>query len=439
MIATFSHRIKRFLVARGTILVILLLLTLCVAAANIVPQRVRESDGMTGAPAAAGGFARLVTAVGLDHVFSTWWFVALTLLFLASLLASTGDQYRLARGRSLQRPVPGGGEEGCPVLVSPEGLAAALGREGYRLMAEADGARRYVRAVWGYWGNVLLHLGMVVVVIFSLVYILTEHRVIAQVVGGEPLDLRSGLPERRGLLARPLPLPETVVLDRLIPQFWANDSLKSLDSELTFKNAGRAEPFAVGVNDKGRYRGMIVYQRNNFGTAFLLEYSRDGVRPERRVFYLPMPLRREKAAYGNDTIDGYLLKAKYYASPDRKRMLPVEPILTLRLMQGEGGLGEASLRPGETGTIGPYRITLHDARWWTELLFEGSRGTAGIFTGFALLLVGGALAYFVAPREVVVVTGEGGTRAWWRAVRFTDFYRAERERIHSLCKGDNTP
>jgi hypothetical protein len=185
---------------------------------------------------------------------------------------------------------------------------------------------------------------------------------------------------------------------------------------------------------------MTVYQKNSFGTAFFLRLE-DGRRaPHQEILYLPFPARRDKAGY--DTIQladpGLTLKAKYYADSARQSIYPVHPLLVLRLYDGDRMLGEAALQTGQASVLGNFSVQLVKAEWWTDYLFEGSRGTFGIFTGFAFILAGVLLTYCVTPRTILVRQTDDGYRVSWQIVRFHDFYAAEKEQVFAACRGELT-
>ena len=431
-------RIKTLFTTRSTALALILLLTTSVAITNFIPQ----TGAITSAVATAEGghtvFSRLVTALGMNHVFSTRWFLLLALFFLITLILSTCDQFLLARAKTTQAPQMV--NRGEPVLlgVSIASFQALLEKNGYRCLAESPDCRRYVKSAAGYWGNFLLHLGMTVTVLFALIYILTEHRVIVRLVSGETTSL---LPhdyaERRGVLAGNLPLPPEIGLVRLDPEFWENDQLKALSSELLLYYQGEApQPIQVGISAKSSSRGMTVYQQNTFGNLFLLEFRDDKAGILQQSIALPMPPHRDKAGYGNFALPGgrFTVKAKYYADTDKKGIMPVNPLLVLRLFEDDRILAETTLTNGQQRRFGPYDLKLLGVAWWTEILFEGSRGTTGIFTGFFLLLCGGGLAYFVVPREALLCRAGSGYTFYWRATRFPAFYQEEQEDLMRCCQ-----
>lgn len=402
---------KRFLLKRSVVLGLIILLAACLTAANLFP--------------------------GI-RLFASWWFGVVFFVFLLSLLLSTIDQFRLAQAKV--SAMPGPGKNGAGAAAIDDGFLRFLKQQGYKKLAGNDDVLRYGKGSWGYWGNFILHLGMIVTVLSSAIYVATEHRTILRVVAGVRTDPAAAIQaERKGLLSSELQLPSALTLERIEPTFWENGQLKTLSSEFTFFDAsGRPERVTIAVSDKLPYRGMKVYQQSDFGTVFLVEF-REGARAFRLPLALPLPNKPGAAAYGNfDLDDGrYKLKAKYLADIAAAELLPKNPVLTLRLFEGDTLVGESAFMMNGRGRLGPYAVALLDVSMWTDVLFDGSRGIPGIFAGFFLLLLGGGLGYFVIPREVLLVKGGEGYSVSWRASRFADFYREEGDRILSYGRVNN--
>jgi len=266
-------------------------------------------------------------------------------------------------------------------------------------------------------------------------YLLTEHRTTLLVEAGRPSVLAPGRPPaRRGLLAGDVELPAEVRLYRVEPAFGANDQLVDLASTLVFTDRqGASREVRVAVNDHQDDRGVTIYQLLRYGHAFLLE-ARDGAGAVEHLVRMPFPAGRGAPSYADQPLGGgRLLRAKYFASADHRELLSDDPQLVLRLQEGERVLGEATLQAGQEARLGPWDVRLVRAGWWTELLFEGSRGVGGIFTGFFLLVAGAGLVFFLAPREVVLRATPGGCTVRWRCARFPEMYRLEGERLLARC------
>jgi len=425
----------KFLTARSTVIALFTAICAALLFASAVPQRA-ALGGKT--PEWVGrlpdNLQFLSSLLGLDNIVGSGWFAALVALFWVSLVISTVSQYKAVKTLVNRLPPAAVPQESIRIDVTPAAFSELAKAAGYRPAGSADGLQRYVKNRIGYWGNFLLHIGLVTAVFFSLVYVLTQHRVLVRLAGQEITRLSAGnVQEIRGVMPRQRRLPYSVALKALEPRFWENDKLEFLSSELYFTDRPGGEPRRVDValSDKSHYGPYIVYQANAYGRTFDLEFAseRSGIHRER--LYLPYPPRRDVASYGEMPIAGtnFLLKGKFYVDTERKTMRLHGSPLTLRLYRGKDLQGEVTLTPGTTGHLGPLVVRLVQSEWWTDILLDGTRGTAGIFTGFALILAGVLSSYCLVPREIVVRESAGKVYAQHVARRFAQFYREEFDEI----------
>lgn len=423
--------LKRFFLSRTTVITLIVLMLGAVLLGYFFPQRFLTSPAELDAWQLANPrLAPLWRALALDHVYTSPWFALLLLLFLVSLLFSTWQQFLLTLRRMREG---GGGGASFETAASPEQLAAMVRSAGYRQVGGVPGGEfRFVRHPWGYWGNFLLHLGMVVSIASSLVILLCEKRAVAHLLEGEIHSPGSQwLQEERGLLAGRLRLPESVRLDRVKADFYPNDNLKQLVTDFSFLGpGGAATPLSMQINRSRNYRGIRIFQGRSFGKAFYVTFTR-GAEEYREIFMIDHPRDRNTASYKNFTLTWlpYEVKTKYYADAERKSIDSLTPLFAVRLMDGEKVVGEVSLKPGETGRLGDYTAQLVAVERWGGIIVIDTPGMGGIFAGFFILCIGGALSYFCPPREFTVVAGDGVCRVSWRASRFERLYREEFEAI----------
>lgn len=433
------QRLKRVFTSRSTVVTVLILFALAICIPLAVPQ-MSETAASAAWQKSYPGLAQIASWVGLDRVYTTWWFLALAGTFIISLLVSSWDQYLFALRKT--RQAGAGADPGVRLAGSREVFVAALRSRGYLPIGGDVPGSRLVRNPWGYWGSFLLHLGLSLTVLCALVYVGTEHRVLLRAIQGEEIYLAGeSFAEEKGVLAGKLPLPAAVRLDSFSPSFWDNDQLRGLASEITFlESPGTGPRLAIGINDNVRYRGMLVYQRNRFGTAFLLRLVDPRGNVSDEVLYLQQPGGRRLAGYGEASVGAgrYTLKGKYFADTKRQTVLPVNPELTVRLLEGAIVLGEAGLKPGEGKKVGPYWVTLEKVRWWGEYVLDGGRGTAGIFAGFGLILFGVVLTYFATPCVVTLREEGGKLHAFWSTARFNDLLKEERDRVVALARKEDS-
>lgn len=436
---------SKFLTARSTVIALFIAISAALLVASSVPQRAslggRTPPWVERLPDSLQSLSLLL---GLDNIVGSGWFAVLVTLFWISLVISTLSQYKATRTLTRSLPPAAIPQESILIEITPDAFEDLLKAAGYRPAGSDDGIRRYVKNRIGYWGNFLLHIGLVTAVLFSLVYVLTQQRVLVRLTGQELTRLTSdNIRELRGILPRQRRLPHSVVLKALQPRFWGNDKLEYLSSELYFTDQPGGEPGRVDValSDKSHYGPYIVYQANAYGRAFDLEFETGRGELRRERLYLSYPPRRDLAGYGEMHVPGtdFLLKGKFYADWERKTIKLNRSPLTLRLYQGKELQGEVTLALGSTGQLGPFAVRLARSEWWTDILLDGTAGTSGIFTGFALILAGVLAAYCLVPREIIVRETDDAICVQHVARRFAQFYREEFEEIVAKAGSKTNP
>ena len=368
-----------------------------------------------------------VERLGLDHVYSTPWFAALLFVFLFSLGISTYEQIKISTKKTFGGISTGG--EGFRIIADENELISAIKTQGYFRAAKNEEGYRFVKHPWGYWGNVLLHIGIVITLASALLIALTQKRGVLNLVEGE--ITMPGAPwaaEENGPMAGKFVLPEAVRLEKVIAEFWETDDLKQLTSAISFIDPqGRINKYTPAINRTIDYRGLRIYQSYNFGAAFFVKFVDIEGRRKGAILQIQSPSKRDRASYGNFNLEGapYLLKAKYFADAGKRSMNSTDPLLVLRLVDKEKVMGEINLRKGESGKIGPYSASFLDASKWAGIIFVDITGMPGIFLGFFIIIAGSALTYFVPPREFFVRREGSEFSLAWKATRFESFYKEE--------------
>lgn len=428
--------LKRFFLSKRTIITLIILMLGAILLGYFFPQRFLSSpDDLDKWQLANPALAKLSRWFALDHVYTSPWFALLLTLFLVSLCFSTWEQFRIALRKSRGG---GAGGESFETSASAVVLADGLRSLGYLRTGTREGAILFVRHPWGYWGNFLLHLGIVISIASSLLILLYEKRAVVDLLEGEMHPAGAAwVKEERGLLAGALVLPDAVRLDRVVPEYYDNDNMRQLTTDFSFVDAaGRAEPFSMHINKSVRYRGVRIFQGKSHGRAFFVKFTgRDG-RQHGEVFMLDHPVDRNMASYKDFTL-AWLpvnLKTKFYGDAARRSVDGRNPLFVMRLVEGGKVAAELPLKVGETGRLGDYTAQLVKIERWGGLVFIDTTGMAGIFFGFFIVCLGGLLSYFCPPRECSLYPAEGRCRLSWRATRFERLYRDEFDALRSLAQ-----
>ncbi len=438
------NRLRRFLLSRRTVTGSLAALLLFFAAGFFFPQRfLTTPEEMAAWQLAHPVPAWLSKVLGFDHIYTSPLFAAVLLVFSASLAVSTFDQFLLAQRRTFAAPrqeaeATGSGQG---VGTDLEAIGTALRQKGYLRTYGEETVLRFVKHPWGLWGKFLLHLGMLLVICSSLCLLLTTRRGLLHLyeagevyVAGSPVTS-----QEVGLLAgRSFTLPVSVRLASIVPEFWETDDLKQLTTTVEIGEPdGTVREQRLTINQGFRYAGMKVYQSSSFGMAFFLRFTGPDGMVRKATLRIPHPTRRDQAGYRDATLPWLLpvLQAKYYADAEKERMLGEDPLLVLRLSHGPES-SELALRPGESGVLGEHTVLLQRVEKWGGVIFVRSFGMGGVFCGFSLLVLGGALLYFTVPRQVVLERTGDGYRYAFRAAHFAGMYEEEfreLERALEIC------
>ncbi|WP_306532909.1 cytochrome c biogenesis protein ResB [Geobacter sp.] len=422
--------LKRLFLSRRTVIVLIGLTLAAIAIGALVPQAfITPAADLAAWRAAHPQLAPWADRLGLHNVFTTPAFAAVLFLSCISLGLSTVEQCRSSWRRTFApvREVNAGQAFASPLSI--EEVARRLQKLGYFRVAHG-GMPRLVRHPWGYWGNALLHLGILAAIVASLCITLTQQQGIIHLVEGETHQPgQKWLLSDRGVLGREFVLPEAIRLERVYARFWPTHGLKALASTVSFPASGNPlESRTVATNSVLQHRGLRIYQGTEFGHAFHAEVTYPSGRKDVLELLIKHPLAPDRPGYGEfpSALGGdYLLRTKYFVDEEKKSLSREAPLLVIRVDEGGRELGQVPLRVGERGAVGEFRFRLLSVSKWSRLIFVNLTGISGVFSGFFIIVLGSILHYFAAPREILLQPGNGGCRVAWRAVKFAGFYDDE--------------
>jgi len=436
---TFSVKsLKDRLLSRIAILSLIAVILAAVLSTAAVPQQfLTPRAQMDGWRAAHRGLLPLVDALGLHHVYTTPWFVFLILLATLSLLLSTTVQLKAAWRRTFTHTT--GMDHGGVQVEGPiDNLKEALRKKGYLSMG-GDKRSRYVKHPWGYWGNALLHVGILVTLVASLYIALTDQRGMLFLSEGEVHA--PGNPwtnEAHGMLADPLALPGEVRLDRLDVRYNPDTTVDRVASAFSFL----AGPMTVArrlvaVNSILFYRGVRIYQGSDYGDVFTVEFTDAVGNSHWEKLRIPHPARIDKAGYNDFELSWTpnALSAKYYADAANLSMTSPNRLLVLRFMEKGREISRVSLTQGKSGVLGDMRVRLVGVEKWSSLIFVNVTGMPLIFFGFCIMVLGGVMHYCTPPREFLIGRSGDGFLLSWKAARFKEFYQDEYQSIITTVDG----
>ncbi|MGK7872963.1 MAG: cytochrome c biogenesis protein [Xenococcaceae cyanobacterium] len=332
---------------------------------------------------------KVILNLGLNHVYSTWWFLALLVLFGTSLTACTFtrqfpalkaarrwkfyNQPRQFQKLALSAELDTG---------SPDSLVPFLEKRDYKVFQENDSL--YARkGIIGRIGPIVVHAAMLIILAGAIWGTLTGFLAQEMVPSGETFQVRNII-EAGPLAAPQIPKDWSVQVNRFWIDYTPEGVIDQFYSDLSvIDNQGEElDHKKIYVNEPLRYRGVTFYQ-TDWGIAAVLVQINNSP-----IFQLPMA---ELQTGGESRIWGTWIPTK----PDLSEgvsLLARDLQGTMLVYDVNGDLASA-VRPGMATEVNGVTLKVFELIGSTGLQIKADPGVPIVYTGFALLMVGVMMSY----------------------------------------------
>jgi cytochrome c biogenesis protein len=374
-------------------IVLLLLLAIFSISGTIIEQGESLSFYQTNYPEnpALFGFLtwKVINVVGLDHVYSAGWFLALMLLFGSSLIACTFTRQLPALKAAKNWKFYSQSRQFKKLAFSTElekgsliSLIPLLEKKGYKIFQENDSL--YARkGIVGKIGPIIVHIGMIVILLGAIWGLFTGFKAQEMVESGKTFQIKNIF--EAGIFADShIPKDWQVKVNRfwidytpdgVIDQFYSDLSVVDLEGK-------ELEKKTIFVNEPLRYDGVTLYQTSWGISSVKVQLNNSP------IFKLPMallPTKNGAKIWGTfvptkpDLTEGVSLIAKDLQG-------------TLFIYDKEGNLVSA-IRPGMKTEVNGINLKIHELLGSTGLQIKADPGVPIVYTGFALLMLGVMMSY----------------------------------------------
>ncbi len=332
---------------------------------------------------------KLILLLGLDHVYRTWWFLALLVLFGASLTACTFtrqvpalkaaqrwrfyDQPRQFEKLALSATCPTG---------SLERLTPLLRQRRYQVFQEGD--RLYARkGIVGRIGPILVHASMLIILAGSIWGALTGFVAQELVPSGETFQIQN-IVDAGPLAVSQVPQDWSVKVNRFWIDYLPSGTIDQFYSDLSVvgQDGQELDRKTIHVNQPLRYKGVTLYQADWSIAAVRVKLNNSP------VFQLPMaPLETA----GKARIWGTWIPTK----PDLSQgvSLVAKDLQGMLLIYDTKGKLLSTLRSGMSTGVNGVTLTVVDLIGSTGLQIKADPGIPLVYLGFALLMLGVMMSY----------------------------------------------
>ncbi|MEP6522115.1 cytochrome c biogenesis protein [Microcoleus vaginatus DQ-U2] len=332
---------------------------------------------------------KVVLIAGLDHVYRTWWFLSILILFGSSLTACTFTRQFPAlkaarRWKFYEEP-----KQFEKLALSAEletvalsSLEPLLQQKNYRIFRE--GEKVYARkGIIGKIGPIIVHASMLIILAGSIWGAMTGFLGQEIVPSGETFQVQNILDA--GPWAGPqIPKDWSMRVNRFWIDYTPEGGIDQFYSDLSVldKTGQEVDRKTIHVNEPLRYRGVTFYQADWAIAAVRVRLNKSP------VLQLPMA---QLDTQGNGRIWGAWIPTK----PDLSAgvSLLAKDLQGTMLVYGTDGKLLTTVRAGTAVEVNGVMLTIDEVVGSTGLQIKADPGIPIVYTGFGLLMLSVLMSY----------------------------------------------
>ncbi len=374
-------------------IVLLLLIALFSIAGTVIEQGQSAAFYQANYPEhpALFGFLtwKVLLTLGLDHVYRTWWFLALLILFGSSLTACTFTRQFPALKAARSWKFYSQPQQYEKLALSAElvgvqlpALLTHLNQKGYRVFQEGD--QLYARkGIAGRIGPIVVHASMLIILAGAIWGSMTGFIGQELVPSGATFQIKN-ITDAGPWSAAQVPRDWSVKVNRFWIDYTPEGAIDQFYSDLSVLDSQGQEVDrkTIHVNEPLRHQGVTLYQADWSIAAAQVRVNNSP------TFQLPMG---QLETGGKGRLWGTWVPTK----PDMSTgvSLVAKDLLGIVLVYGMDGQLLTTVRKGMAVEVNGVTLSLVDLIGSTGLQIKADPGIPLVYTGFGLLMVGVIMSY----------------------------------------------
>ncbi len=333
---------------------------------------------------------KVILAIGLNHVYGSWWFLTLLILFGSSLTACTFNRqlpilkaskrwFYYTKPQSFAK-LPLATEISNGNLQQ---LADSLKAKNYLVFQEGD--RLYGRkGIIGRIGPIIVHVSMLLVLIGSIWGSLTGFVAQEMIPSGSTFQVNN-ITEAGVWSASQVPKDWSVRVNRFWIDYTPKGNIDQFYSDLSVldKEGQEVDRQTIHVNKPLKYKGVTFYQANWDVAAVRFTLNNSPV--------LQLPVRKLESTTGGRQVWGTWIPTKPDLSAGITLITP--DLQGTFLIYDEKGNLLTTLRTNGQTEVNGVTLTLKEAIGSTGLQIKADPGIPVVYAGFGLLMAGVIMSY----------------------------------------------
>ena len=333
---------------------------------------------------------KIILEIGLDHVYGSWWFLTLLILFGTSLTACTFNRQLpilKASKRWFYYTKPQSFTK-LPLATEIVGgnlthLAQSLQAKNYKVYQADD--RLYARkGLIGRIGPIVVHASMLLVLIGSIWGSLTGFIAQEMIPSGDTFTVRN-ITEAGAWSASQVPKDWSVRVNRFWIDYTPKGNIDQFYSDLSVldKDGKEVDRQTIHVNKPLKYKGVSFYQANWDIHAIKFTLNNSPI--------LQLPVSKLESQNGGRQVWGTWIPTKPDLSAGVTLITP--DLQGTFLIYDEKGNLLTTVRTNGSAEVNGVTFTLKEAIGSTGLQIKADPGIPIVYAGFGLLMLGVIMSY----------------------------------------------
>jgi cytochrome c biogenesis protein len=333
---------------------------------------------------------KVILAIGLEHVYGSWWFLALLILFGTSLTACTFNRQLpilKASKRWFYYTKPQSFVK-LPLATEIIGgnlndLAQSLQSKNYKVY-QADDLLYARKGLIGRIGPIVVHASMLLVLIGSIWGSLTGFIAQEMVPSGETFQVKN-ITEAGAWSANQVPKDWSVRVNRFWIDYTPKGSIDQFYSDLSVldRDGKEVDRETIHVNKPLKYKGVSFYQANWDIHAIRFTFNNSPI--------LQLPVSKLESQNGGRQVWGTWIPTKPDLSAGITLITP--DLQGTFLIYDEKGNLLTTVRTNQSAEVNGVTFTLKEAIGSTGLQIKADPGIPIVYAGFGLLMLGVIMSY----------------------------------------------